>query len=213
MEDILPFYRGKVESEILQFHYAYAHYYQKQYLMSSHYFKSFYDMYNRSEYAEEAYYMNAYSLFMQSPPYSLDQTSTIESIGSMQAFMNRYPKSERSEEAGEIINELRAKLERKAFEKATNYLNLGMYKSAAVAYENFGKDFPDSDFNEDIAYYKITTVYQYAQHSISAKQLERYHECVSYYQEFIDDYPDSKFLKEVQAIYDDCIGILEKYDI
>ena len=212
MEDVMPYYRGKPEMEKLQFYYAYAHYYQKQYLMSSHYFKSFFDTYNRSDWAEEAYYMYAYSLFMQSPPYTLDQESTRESIEAMQAFMNRFPSSERIEEAGNIINELRAKLEKKAFEKATNYYNLGMFRSALVAFENFSRDFPDSDYNEDIGYFRIATEYEYAKRSVSTKQTERYRECLNFYQEFVEDYPQSRYIRELKEIYDDCLNILEKLD-
>lgn len=209
-EEILPYYRGKEEAEEIQFYFAYAHFYQKQYVLSAHYFKEFYDVYNRSEYAQEAYYMYAYSLYMQSPPYNLDQTSTREAIEAMQTFLNKFPNSDKVEEATEIINKLHFKLEKKAFEKAKHYYKLGIFKSALVAYDNFEKDFPDSDFNEDIGYLKIKTAYDYAEKSITSKQMERYRECVDYYERFLEDYPDSDYLKDAQELYQKSLEEIEE---
>lgn len=208
-EDIMPYIKGRPENEKVQFYYAYVQYYQKQYLMSAHYFKNFYDTYRRSEYAEEALYMHAYSLYKQSPPYNLDQTSSKEAIDACQAFLNKYPDSEWADDAVKIMNELRGKLERKAFEIARNYYYLGRYKASLVAFDNFDKDFPDSNYRDDIAYLKIQASYDYAEESIASKQTERYNNCVSYYQEFVDEYPESKHLEAAEDIYTSCLKKLE----
>lgn len=209
-EDIMPYIKGKPENEKVQFYFAYVQYYQKQYLLSAHYFKGFYDTYRRSDYAEEAYFMYAKSLYKQSPPYNLDQSSSAEAIEACQSFINKYPTSEWAEEALQIMTELRGKLEKKAYEIAKNYYSLGRYNSALVAFNNFDKDFPDSDYRPEIAYLKILAAYDYADRSIALKQTERYRECVNYYQEFIDEYPDSKFVKEAGDIYSSCLSELEK---
>ncbi len=209
-EDIMPYIKGKPENEKVQFYYAYVQYYQKKYLMSAHYFKSFYDTYRRSNYAEEAYYMYTYSLYMQSPPYNLDQSSSREAIDACQAFINKYPNSQWAEKALNIMTELRGKLERKAFEIAKNYYLLGRYASALVAFDNFDKDFPDSDYREEIAYLKILAAYDYAERSVTLRQKERYNECINYYQEFLNEYPESKFVKEAEGIYSSSLSELEK---
>ena len=56
-EEVLPLTRGKIEGEKAQFYYAYAHYKDKQYTLSAHYFKSFYTTYSRSDLAPEAEFM------------------------------------------------------------------------------------------------------------------------------------------------------------
>ena len=38
LEEILPILRGRPESEKAQFYFAYCYYYQKQYVLSAHYF-------------------------------------------------------------------------------------------------------------------------------------------------------------------------------
>ena len=209
-DQIMPYIRGSAEAELVQFYYAYAHYYQKQYLLSSHYFKNFHDTYNRSEYAEESFYMHGYSLYKQSPPYNLEQSSTIEAITAIQTFLNRYPGSEYRKEAINIQAELRLKLEKKAFANAKLYFTLGKLSSALIALDNFKKDYPDSLLGEDAQYLLVQTSYKYAKESILSKQKERYYDCIENYETFIDDYPGSKYLKDIQSYYSNSIEQLEK---
>ena len=209
-EDIMPFIRGTEESELVQFYFAYAHYYQKQYIMSSHLFKTFYDTYRRSSYAEEAYYMYAYSLYKQSPDHNLDQTSTIEAIIALQNFLNKYPGSDKRSEATDLMDKLRLKLETKAYENAKLYYDLGIYKSALIAMDNFEKDYPDSKLNEDILYLKIMTGYDFAKASIPSKQKERYYDTIEHYETFIDKYPSSKYVKELEQVYANSLDQIEK---
>src|SRR5690606_13573064 len=161
-EEVLPLIRGSKEAEKAQFYYAYSHYYQKQYILSAHYFKTFSDTYSRSELAQEAMYMHAYSLYLTSPVVDLDQTSTYEAMQAMQTFINQYPQSEYRDDATEIIDALQAKLEEKAFENAKLYQKLERYEAALVAYENFENDFPGSSRLEDIKYLKVEVQYEYA---------------------------------------------------
>ena len=209
-DQINPYIRGSAEAELVQFYYAYAHYYQKQYLLSSHYFKNFHDTYNRSEFAEEAFYMYGYSLYKQSPIYNLEQSSTVEAITAIQTFLNRYPNSEYRKEAINIQAELRLKLEKKAFENAKLYFNLGRLEAALIALDNFKKDFPDSLLSEDASYLLVETSYKYARQSILSRQKERYYDCIEHYEEFIDNYPGSKYLKPIQNFYSNSIDQLEK---
>jgi len=209
-EEIMPFYRGKKENEQLQFYYAYVQYYQKQYILSAHYFKEFYDTYRRSELAEEALYMHAYSLYKQSPPYNLDQSSSMEAIDALQTFVNKYPDSKYMADAIDIMAELSGKLELKAFENAKSYYERGIYSSAIIAFDNFSKDYPDSDYNERAEFLKIQAAYNYAKKSILFKQKERYHECIDLYLEFLDDFPDSALVKQAESIYTDCLNQVDK---
>lgn len=213
-DQVMPYLRGSAEAELVQFYYAYAHYYQKQYLLASHYFKNFFDTFNRSDFAEEAFYMYGYSLYKQSPIYNLEQSSTVEAVQAIQAFLNRYPNSEYRTEAINIQSELRLKLEKKAFENAKLYYILGgsRLKSALISLDNFKKDFPDSILGEDASYYQVQASYKYAKESIPSKQKERYYEFIEHYEEFIDDFPESKYLKNTQNYYSNSLNQLEKLE-
>ncbi len=209
-DQIKPYLRGSQEAEQIEFYYAYAHYYQKQYLLASHYFKNFHDTYNRSDYAEEAFYMYGYALYKQSPSYNLDQSSTVEAITAIQTFLNRYPTSEFREDAIKVQAELRLKLERKSYENAKLYFELGRLNSAMIALDNFRKDFPDSQLSEEASYLLVQASFKYAKASIPSRQKERYYDCIEYYEEFIDSYPESKYARNIQSFYSDSIEEIEK---
>ncbi|MBS0000160.1 MAG: outer membrane protein assembly factor BamD [Cyclobacteriaceae bacterium] len=215
IEEILPILRGRPEAERIQFYFAYSYYYQKQYIMSAHYFKTFYTIYSRSEYAEEAMYMHAYSLYLDSPDFELDQTNSREAIASMQSFINRYPQSKYANDANQIIDQLQLKLERKAYENAVQYYKLEKYnggealKAALIAFENFQDDFPDSNLNEDICYLKIEAAYNLAKKSIRSRMRERLLTAIDHYQYFIDNYPQSEQVKSAENIY---VNVLDELD-
>ncbi|MEH0155875.1 outer membrane protein assembly factor BamD [Limibacter armeniacum] len=201
-EDVMPAFVGAAESEQLQFYYAYCHFYQSQYLLANHYFKSFFNTYNRSPYAEEALYMSAYSLYKDTPRYNLDQSNTNDAIGEMQDFLNRYPASEYAPEANRIILELRQKLEKKAFENAMQYAQLRRYKAASVALDNFMKDYPDSELKEQAMFKKLEAEFELAKISIPSKQQERFETALITYKKFSSKYPDSEYFKTASKISD-----------
>lgn len=201
LEEILPIIRGTKEAELGNFYFAYSYFHQKQYILSAHHFLEFVTIYGRSEKVEEATYMHAYSLYLQSPSFQLDQTSTYEAVASMQEFINNYPSSPYAKDADKIIDEMQVKLETKAYNTAKLYYKLRRYKSALVALNNFKNDYPDSDYNEEIAFLEIETSYELAAVSIRTKQEERFRNTINFYQTFVDKYPNSEFLKEAEKFY------------
>ncbi len=210
-EDILPIIRGTKEAESANFYYAYAHYYQDLFILSSHYFETFLEVYSRSELAIEANYMYGYSLYMQSPEFNLDQSPSNQAINVMQNFINQYPTSKFAENAGQIVNELELKLEKKEFENAKLYYKLQKYEAAMVTLENFIKEFPGSTFQEEAFFLTIQTAHDYALASIISLQNERYKSCVDKYQIFIDKYPNSHFLKDAEKYYANSTDFLTKF--
>jgi len=210
-EEILPFVKTEKEGETVLFYYAYCYYhYKNQYLLASHYFTNFYQTYNRSELAQEAYYMAAYCLYLDAPLYNLDQSSSKEAISSMQNFLNRYPTSEYAEKATEVIDELQVKLELKAYENSKQYFKLSKFKSAVIAFQNFEKEYPDSDYIEEIRYLKIDSQFNLAKLSIYTKQKERYMGAIEFYEKFIDRYPKSQYLRDAESIFEETQSELRK---
>jgi outer membrane protein assembly factor BamD len=207
LDDLVPILIGTVEAEKARFYLAYCYFKQGQYIMSADKFKQFHDTYNRSEFAEEALYMYAYSQYMESPTTNLDQANTDIAINAFQEFINRYPSSNYAKEASGMILELRYKLEQKAYNVAGLYQKLIPYrtdysKASVIAYENFRKEYPDSKLQEEAAYHKIESQYILAQNSYYTKQQERYQEVVDLYQAFLEKYPKSPFLKKTESMYE-----------
>jgi outer membrane protein assembly factor BamD len=209
-EQILPIVRGLPEGEKVEFYLAYCQFYEKTYLLASNQFKTFFENYGRSQLAEEAYYMYAYSLYVASPAENLDQKSSIEAMGAMQAYVNQFPDSKFADKANEVIAASQIKLETKGFENAKLYLKLKYYQAAVVSFDNFKKNFPDSKFMEELTFLKIEAQYKLAQQSISSKQKERFAATVEYYKELVDNYPKSEFLKEAERYYTGSLDQLNK---
>jgi outer membrane protein assembly factor BamD len=209
-EEVLPVTRGKEEGEKAQFYYAYAHYNDRQFILSAHYFKTFYETYSRSEFANEAQFMYAYSLYQSSPMYNLDQTSTTEAIEAFQIFINRNEDSKFVTEATQILRELQVKLETKAYHSAKLYHKIGILTSAVIAFDNFAIDYPDSRFNSELQFLKIEATFLMAEQSIPSKRVGRYKKVVEMYEDYIDDYPDSEYISTAQGYFDDSINKLDK---
>ncbi len=206
-EEIIPLLKGDSLAENAQFYNSYAQYQQKQYSMSAYLFKSFYSTYANSPLAEEAYYMYAFSMFKDSPNFNLDQTSTLTAIESLQTFINSYPDSKYAESCNQNLKDLRHRLEEKAYEKAKLYyktsgVTIANFKAAVVAIDNFQKDFPDSEYIEELSFLKVQAQYELATVSYETKQRERYNDAMKFYEEFIDKYPQSKYLKQAEKAYE-----------
>jgi outer membrane protein assembly factor BamD len=215
LDEVVPLMKGQEGVEKASFTRAMSFFYQKDYIMSAYYFKDLFDTYPRSEYAEESLFMAAKSLYNDSPRYNLDQTSTHDALRALQKFANRYPKSRFITEANQITDELNKKLEVKAFENAKLYYHLGknnsfQYKSAVVALGTFQRIYANSEFAEEAAFLLIDSQYKLALASITVKQKERYLEAIEFYQNFIDKYPNGKFKKEAEEVYQQSLQKLEK---
>jgi outer membrane protein assembly factor BamD len=204
-EDILPIVRGLPEGEKVEFYLAYCQYNEKTYLLASNQFKTFYETYGRSQLAEEAHYMYAYSLYASAPSSNLDQSEGIEAMDAMQVFLNKYPDSQFRDKAVEVITVCHNKLEEKGFENARQYLKLRSYQASIIAFENFRKNFPDSKYLEEMAYLKVLAQYRYAERSFDDLQPKRFKVVVDYYQEMVDSYPESKYIKEAEKMYSESL--------
>lgn len=199
-EQILGRYRGKKEAEDLYVKYAYTHYYLGNYILSANYFQNFANTYITSPLREEAAYMSAYSNYLQSPDYKLEQSFTIKAIDELQNFVNAYTTSTRIPEANKLIDELRLKLEKKAFEEALLYFDLKQYQAATIVLNNMLKDFPDSKNIEKIRYYIVKSNYTLAENSIYNKKLERYEATQIAAELFLTKFNKSKDRKEIDGI-------------
>ena len=63
-------------------------------------------------------------------------------------------------------------------------------------------NYPDTKEGEFIRFMVIKSTFKYAQQSILAKQAERFEETTGLSQKFKKKYSESKFIKEVESIYE-----------
>ncbi len=208
-DDLVQRYRGRSEAEDLFYYYAFANYKLKDFTSAGYHFKNFADTYPNSSRSEECRYMSAYCAYLESPNSTLDQTNTLLSIDKLQLFINLYPKSDRVAEASKLIQNLRDRLETKAYANAKLYLTIGDYKSAVIAFRNTMRDYPDTKYAEEMEFLSIQAQYMYAKNSLENKQQERLEEGIAIYQEFEEKYPSSQYLKQAQSLKRQCESSIE----
>lgn len=197
-EDVMPNFRGSPLFEDIYYKYAYCAYYQKDYLNAENLFKSFLEAFPNSTKAEELDYMRAYSFFKMSPKVALDQTNTIKAMGMLQTFINTHPNSARNKEATGLIDICRAKLEEKERLAAQLYFDLGQFRAAGVSYTSLLNDFPDSERGDEYKLMVIKSYFKFAELSVDEKKAERYEQVIMECNDFVDRFPESKLVKEVE---------------
>lgn len=196
---LLPVYRGTKKAEVIYFDYAYCYFHQKDYISASFFFKRFAQLYPLSEKAEEASFQAAFCYYKDSPSYSLDQSNTDDALKELQKFVNTYPNSEKVAECNKLIDELRAKLQKKAFNIAMLYYHMEDYPAAVKCFENLITDFPELENKEEVLFYIFKSYFRFANKSVEEKKKERYESAVESYNDLIYLYPNSKFLKEAEG--------------
>jgi len=204
-DDLAIKYRGRPEAEDLFYLIANTNYKLGDYTSARFHFKNFANTYPGSPRAEECRFMSAYCYYVESPRSSLDQENTRKAIDELQLFVNYHPDSKKAEEAGVLIQDLRDKLEKKAFNNAKLYYNMGTpddYRAAVIAFENVLKQYPDTKYAEEIEYLIVKSQYQYADHSSPFKQESRFNDAIDYYNSFMNNFPESKYEGELNSLKD-----------
>lgn len=209
MDELMGVYNGTNKAEKLYYYLAYCDYYMGDYTLAATRFNIFYKRYTTSEWAEDALFMSAKCNFYNSPNYSLDQTDTYKAIEELQIFINTYPYSARKDTCNLLVDQLRAKIEKKAFEGAYLYYHTENYKAAIIAFRDMLDRFPDTENREKIHYYVLKSQFLLAENSILIKKRERYEEFTNSYVKFVDSFSGSSYLRELETNYEKAKKFLE----
>lgn len=189
-----------------------ANFKDRNYRLAAHQFKTFHLSYPTDPRAEEAAFRSAFSFYTDSPDYNLDQTSTYKAIEELQSFINMYPNSSHVAEANQYIDELRVKLEKKAFEIAKIYYKTLKYKAAGIAFDNMLDDYPDTKYREEAMIYSLRSKYELAVNfsRFETKEL-RLQNAMTQYRLFTKAYPNSKWKAEAEKINQKVLDDYEKH--
>lgn len=209
-QDLGYIYKGTSKGDQLYYYHAKSLYAVGDYESAPHYFKSITDQYPRSTYVEEAHFMIGMCYYKQSRHPKLDQELSLRAIDALQLYINLYPYSSRVDEATILIDELNEKIVYKSFLNARLYYDMGYYKSAVIALNNSLIDYPDTKYREDLKYNLFKSKYHLAVNSVEEKKRERLNDCRDEYYIFVDEFPDSKYTKEVKHDFKQISNILGK---
>ena len=201
LRQVLPRYRATEEGEELNWINARSYYGMKDYMMAGSIFKMFVDQFPFGKYAEEAYFYAAYCDYLLSPRPALDQEYTRHAIEGFSLFVSKYPNSPRVEESKGYIIELEDKLVEKNYKSARLYYDMKEYKAAVVAIENSLNVYADSKHREEMMFLKLNSLYLYAVNSMPGMQKIRYQDTLDEYYSFIEEFPESKYIRDVTSIH------------
>jgi outer membrane protein assembly factor BamD len=209
---VIPRFRATEEAEELNWLNAQSYYGMKQYDMAGSYFKQLVEQYPFGKYAEDATFLAAKCDYNISPRAELDQENSKNAIEGFNVFINRYPKSSKVEEAKNYIRVLQDRLVEKSYLNAKLYYNMRDYKAAITALTNSLKEFSESKYREEMMYLKLNSLFLYAELSYANKQKERYQATLDEYFSYMEEFPESKYSKEVKKIYQDTSKFLKIED-
>jgi outer membrane protein assembly factor BamD len=206
-EELIPVYKGSDKAEEIYYYFSYCNYHQGDYSLSQYHFKNYYRSFPNGKHAEECLFMNAFCYYLNSPVYKLDQTDTKNAMAELQNFIDTYPESSRIDSCNKINDILRGKLEHKERDIISQYFNISDYKAAIASSQNFIKDFPESNYIDEMIFIAIESYYLLAINSLETKKLERLNLAMESYLKLVDLYPNSSFLRKAESVYESCLKI------
>ena len=220
LEELITILKGTDDAQESLYMLAMAYYNQGDYITASHYFTTYYNTYPNGTFTELARFHSGKSLYLDTPEPRLDQSSTYSAISELQMFMEYFPDSKRKTEAQLMIFGLQDKLVMKEYMSAKLYYDLGTYTGNAsqtadlringnnylaciTTAQNILKDYPYSAMREEVFILLLRAKHKLGSESVLEKKEERMRETIDEYYSFKNEFPESKYLKEVENIYKD----------
>jgi outer membrane protein assembly factor BamD len=201
LAQLIPRYRATEEAEGLNWMNCESYFGMRDYIMAGTEFKNFSDLYPYSKNAEEANFMAAMCNYYQSPRAELDQENTKDAIDGFNLFLTRFPASSRVDEAKKYVKEMQERLVEKSYVNAKLYYDMKQYKAAIVALNNSLKEFPETGYREEMMFLKLHSLFLYAVNSVALKQRERYQSTLDDYYSYMEEFPKSRYSREVSRIF------------
>ena len=212
--DLIAVMKGTVRAQESLYMLAMSEYCDGNYDVASSYFKKYYQSYPKGTYVEYARYYAGRSLYESVPDVRLDQTNTYTAIKEFQDFLDLYPYTKLKDRTQDMIYALQDKLVEKEYISAKLYYDLGNYmgnclyggsnyEACIVTAQNALLDYPYASpaRREEFAIMILRAKYHLARQSVEDKRMDRYRDAIDEYYGFVNEYQESKYLKDAQQIF------------
>lgn len=210
LEEMILLKRGTAEFEEVSYLHATAHYRMKDYTMASYFLENYVRTFPTGRHAEECAFLDALCYYQNSPNYELDQVDTRTAIDRFQLFLVRFPNTGLRDSTNNMIDLLRSKLEVKAYHAGEQYFHMRQYQAASMAFKEFMRQYPNSDYREDAMLRILRADHALALNSVEAKRAERIREALSSYRNFADAYPAGVERDQAERLRKELESELEK---
>ena len=213
LNELINILKGTDKAEESLYMLGMSYYNQEDFPTAAQTFIQYYNSYPRGTYTELARFYAGKALYLDTPEPRLDQSGTYSAIQQLQMFLEYFPQSTRREEAQNMIFALQDKLVMKEYLSAKLYYNLGNYLgnnylSCVITAQNALKDYPYTNLREDLSILILRAKYELAVYSVEERKKERYREAVDEYYAFMNEFPESKYAKEAQHIFEESQKVL-----
>lgn len=192
---------GTERDDTVRYYWGLSNYKYKDYYTAETNFTQFIESYPRSPFTSEARYLRLDCLYRSTLRWELDQTPTYRTIDAISEYILDFPDNQNMARCREMLEELNERLDKKAYEAAKLYYKMEDYLAARIAFRNVLKDDSDNMFREDILYHIAMSSYKYASLSYEHLQKDRYLTFVDDYLNFIGEIPESRYRRELDAVY------------
>lgn len=222
--EVLAIMKGTANAEESLYMAGMSNFKNKDYESASMYFRKYYQVYPKGLYVEYARYYCGLSLYNMTPDPRLDQQSTYEAIKEFQEFLDLYPYTSIKAETHDMIYKLQDKLVEKEYLSAKLYYDLGAYamncayggsnyEACVVTAQNALRDFPfaNADRREELSIMILRSRFCLAEQSVDTKRVNRYRDCIDEYYSFVNDFPESKYIKEAEKIMEKSTDFVNKH--
>ncbi len=196
-------FAGTPREDSLEYYLGCSFYKAGDFDVSEQLFDRFRQKFRTSKFIEDVEYMYAMGFYFSSPAPEYDQTVTLKAMSAIIEYMGRYPNTVKMEECTERMAELRKKQYTKSFENAKLYYTIGQYKAATRALNNAIDEHPESPFREELMYLATRSAYLFARNSVASQMTDRYMSMMDNYYNLISQFPETKYLKEVERMRDE----------
>lgn len=213
LQTIITTMKGSEKGQEALYLFGLCNYYSENYETAHAIFRKYYQTYPKGIYTESAHFHSGLSLMNEAPEPRLDQTPTYEAVTEFQNFIELYPYSELRDVAMQHIFTLQDQLVEKEYFSAKLYYDLGdyfgncsndggsNYQACVITAENAIRDYPYTRLREDFAILILRAKFELAAKSVDDKKEERYHNAIDEYYGFLNEYPESKYMKEAERLF------------
>ncbi len=222
--EVLATMKGTANAEESLYLAGMSNFMNKDYDAASMYFRKYYQVYPKGLYVEYARYYCGLSLYNMTPDPRLDQQSTYEAIKEFQEFLDLYPYTPIKSSTMDMIYSLQDKLVEKEYLSAKLYYDLGTYtmncayggsnyEACVVTAQNALRDFPfaRADRREELSIMILRSRFKLAEQSVEYKRVGRYRDCIDEYYSFVNDFPESKYIKEAEKMMEKSMSFVKKF--
>ena len=205
-------YSGTARDDTVQYYRGLCNYMDGDYDTAEANLNTFITNFHGSPFTENATFLRVKCLYDFTLRYELDQVPTNTAITAISEYIIEYPQNQNMEECMAMLNDLGERLDRKAYENAKLYYKMEDYLAATTALRNVLKEDSDNIYREDILYYTAMASYKYALNSVEARQKDRYLSFVDDYYNFIGEFPESSYRKELDTMYKRALNSLGRFN-